>query len=298
MAVSGVTTHPALYYTSPTQLAAVLPAATPVGTGTLTVIYGGALAIRQRLLVVASAVGIGQFNQIPIPSGTFNPSAAIGIATDNTTGALLTFTNSGVPGEIITLWATGLGADPADSDTTYTSSPHAVNTPLQIYVGGVQASILYQGSAGYPGVTQIDVTIPASVTTGCYVSLAAVTGTVISNVVVLPINPGGGTCVEQDQGSPITGAQILQGGLQDTINAGGLSLIQTNVTDASGTYGDQQRGRGLCQKTADSWAALRAGAVLFRRADAPWALSPGGRHAHHHGSGRRSVSLTGPVGLR
>jgi uncharacterized protein (TIGR03437 family) len=231
--VNGVTTHPALYYTSPTQLAAVLPAATPVGTGTLTVIYGGVPSNAATLLVVASAVGIGQFNQIPIPSGTFNPSAAIGIATDNTTGALLTFTNSGVPGEIITLWATGLGADPADSDTTYTSSPHAVNTPLQIYVGGVQASILYQGSAGYPGVTQIDVIIPASITTGCYVSLAAVTGTVISNVVVLPINPGGGTCVEQGSGSPITGTQILED-LQDTANTGVLSVLQTNDTSTKG----------------------------------------------------------------
>jgi len=37
--VNGVTTYPALYYTSPTQLAAVLPAATPVGTGTLTVLF-------------------------------------------------------------------------------------------------------------------------------------------------------------------------------------------------------------------------------------------------------------------
>src|SRR5882724_7556842 len=34
--VKGVTKHPALYYTSPTQLAAVLPAGTPVGTGILT----------------------------------------------------------------------------------------------------------------------------------------------------------------------------------------------------------------------------------------------------------------------
>src|SRR5208282_2212238 len=129
------------------------------------------------------------------------------------------FTNSGVPGEIITLWATGLGADPADSDTTYSSTPHAVNTPLQIYVSGVQANILYQGSAGYPGVTQINLTIPASVTPGCYVSLAAVTGTIISNVVVFPINPGGGTCVEQGRGAPVAGAQILQN-VQDTLNAG------------------------------------------------------------------------------
>ena len=143
MVVNGVTTHPALYYTSPTQLAAVLPAATPVGTGTLTVTYDGANSNAAVLLVVASAVGINHFNQIPIPSGTFNPNVDIGVATDNATGALLTFTNSGVPGGIIVLWATGLGADPADSDTTYSSAPHAVNTPMQIYVGGVQATILY-----------------------------------------------------------------------------------------------------------------------------------------------------------
>jgi uncharacterized protein (TIGR03437 family) len=141
--VNGVTTHPALYYTSPTQLAAVLPAATPVGTGTLTVTYDGANSNAAVLQVVASAVGINHFNQIPIPSGTFNPNVDIGVATDNATGALLTFTNSGVPGGIIVLWATGLGADPADSDTTYSSAPHAVNTPMQIYVGGVQATILY-----------------------------------------------------------------------------------------------------------------------------------------------------------
>jgi uncharacterized protein (TIGR03437 family) len=164
--VNGVTTHPPLYYTSPTQLAAVLPAATPVGTGTLTVTYDGAPSNAASILVVASAVGINHFNQIPIPLGVFNPNVDIGVATDAVTGALLTFANSGVPGEIITLWATGLGADPADSDTTYASPPHAVNTPLQIYVGGVPATILYQGSAGYPGVTQINLIIPASVTTG------------------------------------------------------------------------------------------------------------------------------------
>jgi len=39
--VGSVTTHPALYYTSSTQIAAVLPAATPVGTGSLTVNYRG-----------------------------------------------------------------------------------------------------------------------------------------------------------------------------------------------------------------------------------------------------------------
>jgi uncharacterized protein (TIGR03437 family) len=232
--VGGVTTHPALYYTSPAQLAAVLPAATPVGNGTLTVTYRGTNSAPAPIQVVASAVGINEYNQIPIPLGVLNTIVDLGVATDAFTGALLSFSNSGAPGQIITLWTTGLGADPADSDTTYASAPHSVNTPLQIYVGGVLATILYQGSAGYPGVNQINLTIPASVTADCQVPLVAVTGNVISNVVVLPIHQGGGTCVSQlTAGRTITGDQILKE-TQDTLKVGSLTVLQTNAINAKG----------------------------------------------------------------
>ena len=232
--VGGVTTHPALYYTSPAQLAAVLPAATPVGTGSLTVTYQGANSAPAPIQVVASAVGINEYNQIPIPLGLLNTNIDLGVATDAITGALFSFTNSATPGEIITLWTTGLGADPADSDTTYSSTPHSVNTPLQIYIGGVLANILYQGSAGYPGVNQINLTIPASVALDCQVPVVAVTGTIISNVVVLPIHPGGGTCVSHlTAGRTINGSEILND-TQDTLKGGSLTVIQTNVTDAKG----------------------------------------------------------------
>jgi uncharacterized protein (TIGR03437 family) len=233
--VGGVTTHPALYYTSDAQLAAVLPAATPVGTGTLTVSYRGTNSAPAPIQVVASAIGINEYNQIPIPLGVLNTNVDLGVATDAVSGALLSFTNSAAPGQIIVLWATGLGADPADSDTTYTSTPHSVNTPLQIYVGGVLATILYQGSAGYPGVNQINLTIPASVTADCQVPLVAVTGKIISNVVVLPIHQGGGICVKQGTaGATITGDQILKD-TQDTLKAGSLTVLQTTSTDAKGT---------------------------------------------------------------
>jgi uncharacterized protein (TIGR03437 family) len=232
--VGGVTTHPALYYTSATQLAAVLPAATPVGTGTLTVNYRGTNSAPAPIQVVASAVGINEYNQIPIPLGVLNTNVDLGVATDALTGALLSFTNSGTPGEIITLWTTGLGADPADSDTSYTLTPNRVDTPLQIFVGGILATILYQGSAGYPGVNQINLTIPTSVTTDCQVPLVAVTGNIISNVVVLPIHQGGGICVKQlTAGATITGDQILKD-TQDTLKGGSLTVIQTNGTDAKG----------------------------------------------------------------
>jgi len=234
LVVNGVTTHPALYYTSPTQIAAVLPAATPVGTGTLAVNYKGTNSAPAPIQVVASAVGINQFNQIPIPLGVLNTNIDVGVATDNTTGAVLTFTNSGTSGETIVVWTTGLGADPADSDNAYIAAPHAINTPMQVYLGGVLLNVLYQGSSVYPGVDVIIFTIPSSAPNSCHVPLIAVTGTVVSNVVVLPIHQGGGTCVEPGTGGvSITGDQILKD-TQDTLKSGGLTLLQTNDTNAKG----------------------------------------------------------------
>ncbi len=288
----GVTTHPAMYYASHTQIAAVLPAATPVGTGTLTVTYNGVSA-EASIQVVASAVGINQYNQIPIPLGKFNPNVDLGVATDAITGALISFTNSGAPGQIITLWATGLGADPADSDTTLIATPHAVNTPLQIYLGGVLADILYQGSSAYPGVNQINLTIPNLVITGCYVPLVAVTGTIISNVVVLPIHEGGGTCVEpQSGGGTVTGDEILRD-TQDTLKGGVLTLTQS----------DSSNGSDLTTMTAGfaKISGLLAGAV-GRAA----IISPGGCWVAPTVSGAAlspvyldagSITVSGPAGL-
>src|SRR5579862_879791 len=133
--VGGMTTHPALYYTSPAQLAAVLPAATPVGDGTITVTYNGNTSAPALFQAVPSALGINTYN------------TNTGVATDASSGDLITYSNSASPGQTITLWTTGLGADPNDSDTTYSQSPHAVSTPLQVYIGGLPAKILYQGSA-------------------------------------------------------------------------------------------------------------------------------------------------------
>ncbi len=218
--VNGVTTHPSLYYTSPTQLAAVIPAATPIGRGVLTVTYRGNTSAPAPIQVVPSALGIN----------TYNTNTAV--ATDGITGALLTYTNSASPGSTIVLWITGLGANPVDSDTTYTASRHSLSTPLEIYIGGVAATILYQGSSGYPGVNQINVTIPSAVPPGCWVSLAAVSAGVLSNVATLPINPGGGACMDALSG--FSGNQISPPDGQ-SIRIGLLALTLGNtVVDSFG----------------------------------------------------------------
>ncbi len=160
--VNGVTTHPAFYYAIATDLAAVLPSSTPVGTGTIVVNYNGGSA-SAPITVVPSALGFI----------TYNPGSGgvgLGNVTNNSTGAVYNYNNSTAPGDTIVLWGSGLGAS-IDSDTLYTSSPHAINVPLQIYIGGLPAVIAYQGSSGYPGLNQIDVTIPKGVQPGCGVSV-------------------------------------------------------------------------------------------------------------------------------
>jgi len=181
--VNGVTVHPGLYYAIPTGIAAVLPSSTPVGSGTITVTYNGAVSSAEPILVVPTALGLDTY---------YGTGSGLTVAT---VGAdFITAAHSASPGQTITLWGSGLGADTADSDTTFTSPPHAINTPLQIYIGGLAASILYQGASGYPGLNQINVTIPQAVTPGCGVTIVAISGSITSNTTNIPINPGGGPC--------------------------------------------------------------------------------------------------------
>ena len=227
--VNGVTVHPAIYYTSPDQIAAELPANTPIGTGTLTVTYRGVASNAEPLVVVPSALGIN----------TFYTNSAV--ATDAFTGALITYTNSATPNQLLTLWTTGLGSDPADSDTTFSATPHAIATPLQIYIGGVLAQISYQGSSGYPGVDQINVTVPPSTANACWTTIAAVAGGVLSNITTIPVNAGGGSCVDPVlglSGSQLTPAsQTLRTGLVDIGQSAKLaadgSITYSSFTDAA-----------------------------------------------------------------
>jgi uncharacterized protein (TIGR03437 family) len=227
--VNGTTVRPGIYYAGATQIAAVLPSSTPIGTGTLTVTYAGTPSAAASIVVVSSALGLDTY---------YGSGTGLGVATSPTTGALYNYTNSISPGSTIVLWGSGLGADTADSDTVFTSTPHPVSSPLTIYIGGVQANVLYAGSAGYPGVNQINVTVPSSVPTGCGVSVVAVSGSIVSNTVTLPF--GSGVCSDPVLG--YNGTQLTNSGSQSGTYTVGEVTLDQSTTPAVGSTGGQTTG--------------------------------------------------------
>lgn len=228
VSVGGVTVTPGLYYALPTQLAAVLPASTPVGTASVKVSLSGSPSPTFQFQVVPAAPALDTY---------YGTGGGMVTATDNQTGALIDYTHSASPGQTIVLWGSGLGADTADSDTVFTSPPHAVNqSSTQVYIGGVAATVVYAGSSGYPGLTQIDVTIPATVPVGCRVSLVAVVAGVDSNFVLMPINPGGGVCDDPIYNNSGTlNGNRLAAALTSTVTTGIVSIDQLPNSETAAT---------------------------------------------------------------
>jgi uncharacterized protein (TIGR03437 family) len=226
--VNGTTVQPAMYYAIATQIAAVLPSSTPTGTGTITVTYNNTASNAASITVVQSALGLDTY---------YGTGSGLGVATD-TSYNLITYTNSAKPGQNIVLWGSGLGADTADSDTTVTTTPHAVNVPLTVYIGGIAVTPSYAGSSGYPGLNQINVTIPSGVTTGCGVAVVAVGANNVSNTIALPIGAAGGVCTDPVLGynGTLLTTTTTQSG---TYNFGELGILQT-TTPVVGTSGGLQ----------------------------------------------------------
>ncbi len=223
--VGSTTTTPVFYYAIASQLALVLPSNTPVGNATLTVSYNGQTSSPAAFQVVQSAMGFDAY---------FGTGSGLGVATNNASGALYNYTSSIPPGTTVVLWGSGLGADPT-RDTTYsTSNINQILGLSHIYIGGLDATIAYQGPSGYPGLNQVNVTIPQGVAPGCNVSLVGVSSSgVPTNFLSLPI--GNGVCSDSVFGT--TGTQLQNGSGQTTVNTGFVEMFQETgpATSGSGT---------------------------------------------------------------
>jgi uncharacterized protein (TIGR03437 family) len=193
-----------MIYTSATQVAAILPSATPLGNGTLTISYQGATAS------LAIEVVAGDFGMFTLNEGGSGPA----VVTDLSYSPI-TMVNPAHPGENLILWGTGLGAVSGDE----TQPPAAVNFPgVQVLIGDQLVTPGYAGRSSSPGLDQVNVTVPAGISGGCKTTLAVVVNGVTGNAVSTSVAPAGqATCGD-------TYGALTAGNLQTAIANGSLNI--------------------------------------------------------------------------
>jgi len=212
--VNGATTQAIPYYVSPYQIAAILPSATPVGTGSITVTTASGTSQPANITVVETQFGIDTL---------YGTGAGPAVAED-ASGNVLTFTHSANPGQTIVLWGSGVGPDPGNPDETVfpQKQNNLTNLGIEVDIGGIKSAVSYLGRSMYPGLDQINVTVPPNVEPGCFVSVVVWAGTNISNFASLPIAASGQTC--SDQVIPYSGTELETLGTKGAVNIGALRI--------------------------------------------------------------------------
>src|SRR5581483_653155 len=132
------------------QIAALLPSNTPIGAGTFTVTYNGQASNALGQTIVANDVGIFTIDssgQGPAIVSYPDFSLVSGVKAANC-GAPGTPCGAAHPGETLILWGTGLGPVSGNETSGDGLGQAMADIPLTLWVGGLQAQILYQGRSG------------------------------------------------------------------------------------------------------------------------------------------------------
>jgi uncharacterized protein (TIGR03437 family) len=214
-----------MVYTSAVQVAALLPSSIAPGAYAVRLTYNDQTSAPQNVSVAARSFGIATSNS----AGTGAAQATIGNVNGGlslvrlTSGSLAfggfnwTLTPAH-PGDTLVLWGTGGGADPLN-DTGGTSGDQTVAGNFSVNVDGTQITPLYAGaSSGYPGLWQINFTLPATIAPDCFASVQVSAGGQLSNGVTIAIAAAGQTsCASQVSAATLSkldsGGNIVFAGL-------------------------------------------------------------------------------------
>ncbi len=216
-----------MYYTFDIQIAGMLPSSTPVGVYNVTVTYNGQTSAAYPVNVVEHNFGFATetSNGRGPAQATYNNY----VLNRFTTGTLGQWgLRPANPGDLMVLWGTGIGPDPASDITGGTSGDQTATAQVSVIVGGIAVTPLYAGrSSGSPGLDQIDFMIPSNVTPSCFVSLEVSAGGRLSNLGSIAVAPAGGAaCV-----SPVlTRPQLQTLDMGGTLTAGGIQLGKATTT--------------------------------------------------------------------
>jgi uncharacterized protein (TIGR03437 family) len=238
----GATTVNAIpVYVSAGQLSAIMPSNAPLGVVNLRVTYNNSRTNFAPVTVVNSSFGIFTAAGSGTGPGIFQNFVS---ATSEPTNALSTAVQ---PGQVVTLWGTGLGPSLDGSDTT---SPVTGNlsTKTEVWVGGVLvANLIYYGRA--PGIAGVDVVIfnvPTNAPTGCWVPVFVRTaGTTVSNSATMAIAANGSTCSEPNNA---LATSLIAGSRTERVVAARIALhhdvgtatTNDSTTDTLGVYAGQE----------------------------------------------------------
>jgi uncharacterized protein (TIGR03437 family) len=242
--VSGTTVAALMYYTSAGQLAALLPSNTPIGTGTATVTYNGDTGPPSVIRVVPNSLGIFTVTSDGNGPGivTYPDYSLVSTTKAANCGGVFTTCGAANPGDVLIVWATGLGPVTGSDASGAGLGVNMAAVPLIIWLGNVQVAAAYQGRSGCCiGEDQIVFTVPANTPAGCAVPLTVQINNFISNSVPLAVAPAGSrTC------TPINPALTTANVIQATNASFTLGVINLKRQDnyQQGIPGFQDRVEG------------------------------------------------------
>ncbi|MGA2144114.1 MAG: hypothetical protein ABSH49_04035 [Bryobacteraceae bacterium] len=245
--VNGTTVNALMYYTSAGQVSALLPSNTPTGTGTITVTYNGRTGDPAPITVVPNNVGIftvGSNGQGPAIV-TYPDYSLVSPTKEANCGGPNTTCGAANPGDTLILWATGLGPVSGSDASGAGLGQNMPTIPLQLWLGGVQAPVVYQGRSGCCiGEDQIVFTVPNNLPTGCAVPLLIQIGNQISNATIMPVAASGSRSCTGINPAVATAANAEQLVAAGPVNYADISVSRDfgpPTTPPSVTYSDNAK---------------------------------------------------------
>jgi uncharacterized protein (TIGR03437 family) len=207
-------------FVSAGQINALMPSNAPLGAVSVQVTVNGTRGTLAPARIVTSSFGVFAINSGGTGPGVMQNYVSATQQPINAPGT------AAKPGQLITLYGTGLG--PAlNADNV---APTAGNLPTQVdvLVGGQAAAIAYSGrSPCCAGLDQIVFTVPGNAPLGCWVPLQIRTGgATLSNTVTMAISSDGSPC--SDPANALT-QPFLSGK-----KLGLVALLRTAVTEDVG----------------------------------------------------------------
>ncbi|HEY2861160.1 MAG TPA: hypothetical protein VGJ21_22310, partial [Terracidiphilus sp.] len=203
-----------------------------------TVTYNNVASATAPITVVAHTLGIFTTDSSGTGSGivTYPDYSLVSPTKAANCGGPSTTCGAANPGDTLILWGTGLGAVNG-SDASGAGLGQNMNLPLTVWLGGVQAPVVYQGRSGCCiGEDQIAFTVPDNVPVGCAVPLLVQIGDAISNHTIMPVAKDSRTCTLHNGTIALGTQQVEQLVTAGPITVGSVRL--NHFSDGNGAFDD------------------------------------------------------------